>query len=415
MLNIVILNGGRGASALIPKLLEHRNFRVTSVVNAYDDGKSTGEIRKFFSMLGPSDIRKVQELMLSQDEPDYESCLRLFQYRFPNNASRVDALAHLERFAAGQDLCLVGLEFNNSIVYKALKRFVAEFLKGLQVAEQFLSQELEFADCSMMNCLYAGAFLVFNRDLERTTLFMDRLFRLRGSVLATNSENKKLVGLRANGEFLCCEAEIVELRSNVKLEQVYLLEPYLDYAPLKGFSRSDLKYYLETHNSHVEISGSVKLALAQADIIIYSPGTQHSSLYPTYMSFGLADVIAENRSAYKVLIPNIGADYETPNYAVSDYILGSYQYLSLGTQRICQMSDFFSVILVSHSSQKEDSSYVPYDEEECQRFGVPLMVDDFESSSASGKHNGEKTVKAILASYESAIMLSEVERCCLKR
>ena len=37
---------------------------ITSVVNAYDDGKSTGEIRKFFGMLGPSDIRKVQELML---------------------------------------------------------------------------------------------------------------------------------------------------------------------------------------------------------------------------------------------------------------------------------------------------------------------------------------------------------------
>ena len=42
MLNVVILNGGRGASTIIPSLLERQRLHVTSVVNAYDDGKSTG-------------------------------------------------------------------------------------------------------------------------------------------------------------------------------------------------------------------------------------------------------------------------------------------------------------------------------------------------------------------------------------
>ena len=56
MLNVVILNGGRGASAIIPALLAQQRLHVTSVVNAYDDGKSTGAIRRFFGMLGPSDF-----------------------------------------------------------------------------------------------------------------------------------------------------------------------------------------------------------------------------------------------------------------------------------------------------------------------------------------------------------------------
>jgi 2-phospho-L-lactate transferase/gluconeogenesis factor (CofD/UPF0052 family) len=60
MLNVVVLNGGRGAASIIPALLCREGLNVTSVVNAYDDGKSTGEIRRFFDMLGPSDIRKVQ-------------------------------------------------------------------------------------------------------------------------------------------------------------------------------------------------------------------------------------------------------------------------------------------------------------------------------------------------------------------
>ena len=64
MINIVIFNGGRGGTSIIPSLVSNPDIKLTSIVNAYDDGKSTGEIRDFFNMLGPSDIRKVQELML---------------------------------------------------------------------------------------------------------------------------------------------------------------------------------------------------------------------------------------------------------------------------------------------------------------------------------------------------------------
>ena len=64
MLNVVILNGGRGASTIIPSLLERQRLYVTSIVNAYDDGKSTGYIRNYFNnnILGPSDLRKLQYL-----------------------------------------------------------------------------------------------------------------------------------------------------------------------------------------------------------------------------------------------------------------------------------------------------------------------------------------------------------------
>ena len=51
---------------------------------------------------------------------------------------------------------------------------------------------------------------------------MGQLFNLRGLVLSTNNENKQLVALRENGEILYSEAEIVELRSNVKIERIFL-------------------------------------------------------------------------------------------------------------------------------------------------------------------------------------------------
>ena len=98
MINVVILNGGRGGASTIPVLLNTQGVRVTSVVNAYDDGKSTGEIRDFFGMLGPSDIRKVQELMLPKDDLDYSANLELFRFRFPKNTSHSDAISELQSF-----------------------------------------------------------------------------------------------------------------------------------------------------------------------------------------------------------------------------------------------------------------------------------------------------------------------------
>ena len=86
-MNILIFNGGRGATSIIKNLKKINKIKITSVVNAYDDGKSTGQIRDFFNMLGPSDIRKVQELML----PDnlHEGPIKeLFSFRFSKNITR---------------------------------------------------------------------------------------------------------------------------------------------------------------------------------------------------------------------------------------------------------------------------------------------------------------------------------------
>ena len=195
MLNIVIINGGRGASAIIPELLGRQGLHVTSVVNAYDDGKSTGEIRRFFDMVGPSDIRKVQELMLPEEDVDYSSNLQAFKYRFPTDCERDQVLADLHAFSNGSKADLEGAFFTRTNVKTALKSFIQEFLAGLNCIEQLRGERFSFADCSLMNCIYAGAFLKFNRNIEQATIFIDKLFKLQGTVLPTSIENKKLVAL----------------------------------------------------------------------------------------------------------------------------------------------------------------------------------------------------------------------------
>lgn len=405
MLNVVVLNGGRGAATLIPALLERQGLHVTSVVNAYDDGKSTGDIRSFFGMLGPSDIRKVQQLMLPKDDPHHEAYLALFTHRYPLSCQREAVLEDLHRFATGNSDAVAGIALSAPSVLASLRQFSQYFFEGLRLIEQVQGRMFSFADCSLMNCLYAGAFLAFNRNLEESTKAIDRLFRLRGIVLPTSNDNLYLVALRENGEMLYSEAEIVELRSNVRIERIFLLDHRLDRTSFEALSTSDKRAYLQQHHCSVAVSPGVALALKQADIIIYSAGTQHSSLYPTYMAAGLASTIADNRSAFKAFITNIGADYETPSYQASDYLRGAYHYLSLADVRHRSLGELVDAVLINQSHRKADETYVVFDEDGFGDLTVKRHIGDYESAVSPGKHDGDKLIDAILASYEVASIM----------
>ena len=406
MLNVVIINGGRGAATLIPALLSQQGLNVTSVVNAYDDGKSTGEIRRFFGMLGPSDIRKVQALMLPENSPDFAANLHLFQFRYSGNCERDVALGGLRDFASSATSQLVGVRFQNEKIRQAIRRFVGGFLSGLAIIEKVRGERFSFADCSIMNCIYAGAFLAFDRNIEAAVRYIDCLFKLKGTVLPNSIEDKKLVALRENGEMLHSEAEIVELRSNVRIERIYLLDDVVAKSQFDALDSSEKRYYLEQHHCFVSVSPGVRLALQKADIIIYAAGTQHSSLYPTYLSTGLAEAIADNRSAFKVFITNIGADYETPSYRASDYIQGAFRYLCLSGQRTYTMPELFHAVLINSSHFKDDATYVEYDEPTFSSIPVRCVVDMFESADCPGKHDGDKLVRTILPLYEAASELT---------
>ena len=58
-LHVVLFSGGRGSAALSRQLVASPAVDLTIVINGYDDGASTGEVRRFLGdSLGPSDFRK---------------------------------------------------------------------------------------------------------------------------------------------------------------------------------------------------------------------------------------------------------------------------------------------------------------------------------------------------------------------
>jgi len=395
MINVVVFNGGRGAANLIPELINHyKDYKVQSIVNAYDDGKSTGQIREFFEMLGPSDIRKVQQLMLSKNLSDYESINKIFDLRFPVHYSNASIIKILRNESTKRGANFFGNFFNDKELLKKLRHLLKLFLINYDLIKKVSpSKKLSFKDCSLMNCLYAAAYISNNRNIDHAAKEFEKIFNLSGSVLPSSLENKKLVGLRSDGTILFSEAQIVELRSNVSIERVFLLDSYPSKNGFKQATIKQKKDFLESHHSYVEATPRVLRAIKDADIIIYSAGTQHSSLYPTYFSNGVATSIVENKRALKVFIANIGADYETPFYKAHDYILGALKYLNLGASFNFEAKDYFDIALINNS-KKRDKSYVKIDSKRLQTIPVKTVIKKFELNY-SGKHDGSKIAKFI--------------------
>ena len=87
-------------------------------------------------MLGPSDIRKVQELMLPQSDTNFNDYLNLFTYRYPEDISYESVIDDLTRFIHGDENVLTGSIIHDENVRTALQSFLNEFLESLKLFPQ---------------------------------------------------------------------------------------------------------------------------------------------------------------------------------------------------------------------------------------------------------------------------------------
>ena len=84
-LHVVLFSGGRGAHSICEAMLRYPRIALTILINAYDDGHSTGRIRRFIpGMLGPSDVRKNLDRLMPTGEC-YRALRFVCDYRLPES------------------------------------------------------------------------------------------------------------------------------------------------------------------------------------------------------------------------------------------------------------------------------------------------------------------------------------------
>lgn len=417
-INVVLFSGGSGTHSITQALLRHPQIRLRILINAYDDGHSTGRLRRFIpSMLGPSDVRKNINRLMPATESCYKALRFLSDYRLPVGVSREDALVLLDTLIRGTSAALppqLRQHFAKLTVEQAdgfralLSTFVAYFDEQERAARSF-----DFTDCALGNLLFAGCYLQEEEDFNRAIEAFCRFYEIQSGTLlnVTRGENLFLVARKADGSMLLGEADIVAAQSSAKITDLFLVEEntYLkriENAPeptggWEGMIREASRTPLPNPEA-VE-------ALREADVIVYGPGTQHSSLFPSYMTRGIGEAIAANRKADKIFIGNIVRDLDIQEDDVNDLADKFMDAITRRSEASLAWRDCVTQFFVQHTEDvaSDRAKYIPFDS---SKFKYPLetvRLRDWEA--LEGRHSGGFVLDELQQIVQSRIDV-ELER-----
>ena len=298
-MKIVILTGGTGSIALQEGIYAELESKVEGVdvkiiTNAYDNGLSTGAVRKVLGgkILGPSDVRKNQTTRLKLQEPS-SPWNKFLDIRFSAPAfdakkfcyEKIDALELELRYAKHPSV---------NDVY-SIKDAVDFFFSAP------LAMSIDYTDFSLANIIYAGLARAYGNSLRDAAKQMAHVLQIKDNVLLNSDESLFLGAISKSGKRVTDEGDIV---SWGKLD-----DPFVDI------------FYTDIHGNEKlpVLCDEAKEALLEADLIILSTGTQWSSLIPTYASVGFKETM-EQVTAKVILVMNKIPDQDSPGQGADDII-----------------------------------------------------------------------------------------------
>lgn len=321
---IVLFCGGRGSATIIRALLRQTDVDLTLIVNAYDDGLSTGALRNFIpGMLGPSDFRKNLSYLLGNYSHAQYALRSLMEYRLPTSSSALE-IEKLAGFARNGNLASLDEPLQgwfaqlSAPVSARLRDLLGRFFDHAAAAEA----PFDYRDCSLGNLVFAGAYLRQGRNFNAAAAEVGDLVGSRARLLNVSDEqNRVLAALKQDGTFLASEAEIVGPQSPSPIEHLYLLRQPLTAEETQRLTGRDLQgkhAFLAERDAVPALSSQAAGALAAADIILYGPGTQHSSLFPSYRIARAALAAAPAKA--KALVMNLDSDHDIQTLSANDIL-----------------------------------------------------------------------------------------------
>jgi glycosyltransferase involved in cell wall biosynthesis len=347
-------------------------------------------------MLGPSDVRKNISRLMPVAERCHQSLKFLSDYRLPVGVSQSDALDLVEVIIA-RDHARMPLKLAEPFRFltigqaECFSSLLASFLAYFH-EQQRIGNRFDFTDCALGNLLFAGCYLQENLNFNQTIQAFSQLYEVAPDALLniTQGEDLFLIAEKADGSMLLGEADIVAAQSSAKIsdlflidEQIYRLKVEGKAEPAEGWS-SVVREGMRTPR----INPAAATAIAEADVIIYGPGTQHSSLFPSYMTEGVVESISANRYAEKIFVGNIVRDLDIQEDDINDLARKFMRALSRNGAVSVDWRQCVTHFFVQHTEDASfgHSKYIPFDP---SKFMFPLetvRVRDWEAHE--GRHSG---------------------------
>ncbi|CAN1495648.1 LPPG:FO 2-phospho-L-lactate transferase CofD/UPF0052 [Rhabdaerophilaceae bacterium] len=412
-MKVAIFCGGRGSQYIIRELLRWPDIELTLLVNAYDDGLSTGALRALIpGMLGPSDFRKNLSYLLGLYSRKQVALQRLIEYRFPEgfNAHGRETLDTYARSgevarmpAEWQTIHGEVLEGKRQEIQKHIARFMAYW------AEK--SETFNLDDCSFGNLLFAGIYLGVGESFNRAADVLGQMVDSEATLCnVSKGENRTLTAVKADGQILTRESEVVGKQSDVRIREIFFTEkpvPAEVIASLDSKPLEEKLAYFRERQLGSDLSDEAGAAIRDADVILYGPGTQHSSLFPSYIIAGKA--IAAAKAPIKAFVSNLHFDHDIHGYSTNDLVEQALHYLgdAENTNRVIT-----HVVATRATGGREDA--IDVDEARLGPGGTikgaQVLRGAFQNPSKPDVHSGFAIVKAIRDLGRATVVGTEAGR-----
>ncbi len=397
MSSVVVFSGGRGSSTISKAALNTPGVELSVLVNGYDDGLSTGVIRRLFpGSLGPSDFRKVVSNLSLDRGTTGGAISRLLEFRSsPSDISKIQSGKVASDIDGLREICF-------DLPLRVVKEVNDSLSTSLLSPQCMDVNPKNWEEMAIGNLIIAGIFAQSNSDFNHAINRFNKIFLPEVNLQnVTNGENLVLVALKANGDFLHDEAAIVGVQNDSPLLDIYLLRDYFapdEFDEFQSLSLSEKKRTLEGNEVFPQPNSEAITAIKSADAIIYGPGTQHSSLFPSYLTFGIGEAVASNMRASKVLVANLSPDHDIGSESMPSLFLKFGNYLNRKRNLGFLNSELATNLLI----QKDSPLMGAPSDEELRHFSARLRQNNvdvslFEWSSSPEKHDGEHIVQTALS------------------
>ncbi|UQR61351.1 2-phospho-L-lactate transferase CofD family protein [Bradyrhizobium sp. C-145] len=399
---VALFCGGRGSATIIREFLRQPDVELTLLVNAYDDGLSTGALRKFIpGMLGPSDFRKNLSYLLDLYSDQQYALRSLVELRLSAEFGKADeaALRTFVRTESHEDLDEQFVALVKKLdppTLAGLRRHLGIFLDYAQSSPE----RFDFRDCSVGNLIFAGAYLENGRNFNAAVREIGRLVDSQAVLVnVSNGENRILAGLKADGQLLPREADVVGVQSEVPIVDTFFLESAIlphEWDAVSNRSLSEKVSWLKQREAPIQLSPEARYAIEQADIIVYGPGTQHSSLLPSYRI--ASDALRRAPAKMKAFVTNLEPDNDIQQWTVESLVDQALRYAGDSENR----HQAITHVLINNPGTLVNA--LRFSDDSLAKAGVhrgaSLIVDEFGLGDTYKVHNGYALVQKLLDIWE---------------
>ena len=372
-MNILIVAGGTGSIQIQKGLSDYigglQGAKTRVLVNAYDNGLSTGAVRTVVNgdILGPSDVRKNQTTLLKIVDPKspYHALLDI-RFTISTAEAREFCLTKIAELPTGGAVT----EFNHTLLKEAVEVYF----------RQKLSMSIDYNDFALANIIYAGFAIANGNSLRQAASIMARIMGLPTDCVILNDDRSMFLGaVTKSGTRLYDEGDIVKWG---KVD-----DPIVDvfFTDSRGEETTPV------------LCGEAEQAIKDADLIILSTGTQWSSLIPTYASKGFKEAI-ESSNADIVMLMNRIPDKDSPGQT-ADEIIQAIVPRYFPVKRIKLIADSSSPDSIMREISNETS------EKLLKSFALYNLGDRHTNTTT---HAPGHTIRAIMAEHFGDLLCSQV-------